>query len=134
MQDAKRPGTELAATTSAASARKPADGCPNAPPAARASGSDLRADDEERRGGDEALGDGGGDRAHEDRPGGGEQQSEDADHQGQRGGELDIAGREGVGEVCSEPSTRTVITPTGPVNSRRLLPNATAKAGAAQLA
>ena len=63
-------------------------------------GTDLRTDDEERGSGDEALGDRGGDRPDEEaQPAGGEQQSEDADHQRQGGGELDVAGREGLGEV-----------------------------------
>jgi hypothetical protein len=41
-----------------------------------------------------------GDRPHEKaEPGGGEYQSDDADHQRQRGGELDVGGRERLGEV-----------------------------------
>ena len=63
-------------------------------------GSDLRADDEERGSGDEALGHWGGDRPDEEaQSGGGEQQSEDANHQRQGGGELEVGGREGLGEV-----------------------------------
>src|SRR5262249_23986626 len=63
-------------------------------------GTDLRANDEERGSGDEALGDRGGDRPDEEaQPGGGEQEDEGADHQRQGGGELDVGGSEGLGEV-----------------------------------
>ena len=138
MQDAKRPGTRTSRRdhASAASARKAGrwmperaagGGAPSAGPTCvpmmRSAAAAMKPSVT-----------GWGSRTRNLQPGGGEQQSEDADHQGQRGGELDIGGREGVAKRCSEPSTRTVITPTGPVNSRRLLPNATARAGAAQLA
>jgi hypothetical protein len=78
-------------------------------------GADLRADDEERRSGDEALGDRGGDGLDKKpQPGGDEHEIEDADHQRQGGGQLDVGGGEGLGEVVERAEDQDGHDADGP--------------------